>query len=182
VKKLLIITLSLFLLTSCSTDEQLITKTLGSVPSCDQIDISKASDKKLEMPCLDGSLIINFHSIRGPIIINVWGSWCEGCREEMPYLVDLYSTEPFTSGRIKLLGIDVEESTLDAGPNFIKSHSMTWPHLLDIDSKSKFVFGMGVPVTWFIDANGDVIYKHIGAYRAKKELYDQVEKYFKVKL
>jgi len=182
VKKLLIITLSLFLLTSCSTDEQLITKTLGSVPSCDQIDISKASDKKLEMPCLDGSLIINFHSIKGPIIINVWGSWCEGCREEMPYLVDLYSTEPFTSGRIKLLGIDVEESTLDAGPNFIKSHSMTWPHLLDIDSKSKFVFGMGVPVTWFIDANGDVIYKHIGAYRAKKELYDQVEKYFKVKL
>ena len=181
-KKLLIITLSLFLLTSCSTGEQLITKTLGSVPSCDQIDISKASDKKLEMPCLDGSLIINFHSIKGPIIINVWGSWCEGCREEMPYLVDLYSTEPFTSGRIKLLGIDVEESTLDAGPNFIKSHSMTWPHLLDIDSKSKFVFGMGVPVTWFIDANGDVIYKHIGAYRAKKELYDQVEKYFKVKL
>ena len=181
-KKLLIITLSLFLLTSCSTDEQLITKTLGSVPSCDQIDISKASDKKLEMPCLDGSLIINFHSIKGPIIINVWGSWCEGCREEMPYLVDLYSTEPFTSGRIKLLGIDVEESTLDAGPNFIKSHSMTWPHLLDIDSKSKFVFGMGVPVTWFIDANGEVTYKHIGAYRTKKELFDHVEKYFKVKL
>jgi hypothetical protein len=41
---------------------------------------------------------------------------------------------------------------------------------------------MGVPVTWFIDANGAVIYKHIGAYRAKKELYDHVEKYFKVKL
>jgi thiol-disulfide isomerase/thioredoxin len=182
VKKLLIITLSLFLLTSCSTGEQPIAQTLGSVSSCDQIDISKASDKKLEMPCLDGSSIINFHSIKGPIIINVWGSWCEGCREEMPYLVDLYATEAFTSGKIKLLGIDVEESTLDAGPNFIKSHSMTWPHLLDIDSKSKFVFGMGVPVTWFIDLNGDVTYKHIGAYRSKKELFNYVEKYFKVKL
>ena len=181
-KKLLIIITSALLITSCSTSQPLQTKTLGSVPSCDQIDISKASDKKLEMPCLDGSSIINFHSIKGPIIINVWGSWCEGCREEMPYLVDLYATETFTSGEIKLLGIDVEESTLEAGPNFIKSHSMTWPHLLDIDSKSKFVFGMGVPVTWFIDANGDVVYKHIGAYRAKKELYDQVEKYFKVKL
>jgi thiol-disulfide isomerase/thioredoxin len=182
VKKLLIIITSVLLIASCSTSQPLQTKTLGSVPSCDQIDISKVSDKKLEMPCLDGSSIINFHSIKGPIIINVWGSWCEGCREEMPYLVDLYATETFASGEIKLLGIDVEESTLEAGPNFIKSHSMTWPHLLDIDSKSKFVFGMGVPVTWFIDANGDVIYKHIGAYRAKKELYDQVEKYFKVKL
>ena len=181
-KKLTIIILSLFILTSCSTSEQPITQTLGSVPSCDQIDISKSSDEKLEMPCLDGSSIVNFHSIKGPIIVNVWGSWCEGCREEMPYLVDLYATDSFVNGKIKLLGIDVEESTLDAGPNFIKSHSMTWPHLLDIDSKSKFVFGMGVPVTWFIDANSDVIYKHIGAYRTKKELFGHVEKYFKVKL
>jgi cytochrome c biogenesis protein CcmG/thiol:disulfide interchange protein DsbE len=182
VKKLLIIITSVLLIASCSTSQPPQSQTLGSVPSCDQIDISNVSDKKLEMPCLDGSSVINYHSIKGPIIINVWGSWCEGCREEMPYLVDLYATETFKSGKIKLLGIDVEESTLEAGPNFIKSHSMTWPHLLDIDSKSKFVFGMGVPVTWFIDANGDVIYKHIGAYRAKKELYDQVEKYFKVKL
>ena len=181
-KKLTIIILSLFILTSCSTGEQPITQTLGSVPSCGQIDISISSDEKLEMPCLDGSSIVNFHSIKGPIIINVWGSWCEGCREEMPYLVDLYATDSFVNGKIKLLGIDVEESTLDAGPNFIKSHSMTWPHLLDIDSKSKFVFGMGVPVTWFIDKNGNVSYKHIGAYKSKKELFDHVEKYFKVKL
>ena len=181
-KKLTIIILSLFILTSCSTGGQPITQAMGSVPSCGQIDVSKPAKEKLDMPCLDGSSVINFYAINGPIIINVWGSWCEGCREEMPYLVDLYATETFTSGKIKLLGIDVEESTLDAGPNFIKSHSMTWPHLLDIDSKSKFVFGMGVPVTWFIDANGDVTYKHIGAYRTKKELFGHVEKYFKVKL
>jgi thiol-disulfide isomerase/thioredoxin len=181
-KKLSIIIASIFLLTSCSSGEKPQTLTLGSVPSCNQIDTTKPTTQKLEMPCLDGSSVINFHAIKGPILINVWGSWCEGCREEMPYLVDLYATETFTSGKIKLLGIDVEESTLDAGPNFIKSHSMTWPHLLDIDSKSKFVFGMGVPVTWFIDANGEVIYKHIGSYRAKEELYQHVEQHFKVKL
>ena len=181
-KKFSLIIASLLLLTSCSTGELPQTLTPGSIPSCDQIDVTKTTTEKLEMPCLDGSSVINFHTIKGPIIINVWGSWCEGCREEMPYLVDLYATETFTSGKIKLLGIDVEESTLDAGPNFIKSHAMTWPHLLDIDSKSKFVFGMGVPVTWFIDAKGDVIYKHIGSYRAKEELYQHVEKYFKVKL
>ena len=181
-KKLSIIIVSLLLLTSCSTGAQPIAQTMGSVPSCDQIDVSKPAKEKLEMPCLDGSSVINFYAINGPIIINVWGSWCEGCRTEMPYLVDLYETQIFKSGEIKLLGVDVEESTLEAGPNFIKSHSMTWPHLVDIDSKSKFVFGMGVPVTWFIDKNGDVTYKHIGAYKSKKELFDHVEKYYKVKL
>jgi len=182
VKKLSIIIFSLLLLTSCSTGEQPITQIMGSVPSCDQIDVSKPAKEKLDMSCLDGSSAINFYEINGPIIINVWGSWCEGCRTEMPYLVDLYATQIFKSGEIKLLGVDVEESTLEAGPNFIKSHSMTWPHLADIDSKSKFVFGMGVPVTWFIDASGEVTYKHIGAYKSKKELFDHVEKYFKVKL
>jgi len=182
VKKYSLIIASLFLLTSCSTGELPQTLTPGSIPSCDQIDVTKTTTEKLEMPCLDGSSVINFHAIKGPIIINVWGSWCEGCREEMPYFVDLYATENFTSGKIKLLGIDVEERSLESGPNFIKSHSMTWPHLLDIDDKSKFVFGIGVPVTWFLDANGDVIYKHIGAYQTKEALYQHVEKYFKVKL
>ena len=181
-KRFSIIIASLFLLTSCSTGELPQTLTPGSIPSCDQINATKAATEKLEMPCLDGSSVINFHAIKGPIIINVWGSWCEGCRTEMPYLVDLYATQIIKSGEIKLLGVDVEESTLEAGPNFIKSHSMTWPHLVDLDSKSKIVFGMGVPVTWFIDANGAVTYKHIGAYKSKKELFDHVEKYFKVKL
>ena len=181
-KKYSLIIASLFLLTSCSTGELPQTLTPGSIPSCDQIDVTKTTTEKLEMPCLDGSSVIKLYAINGPIIINVWGSWCEGCRTEMPYLVDLYATQIFKSGEIKLLGVDVEESTLEAGPNFIKSHSMTWPHLVDLDSKSKFVFGMGVPVTWFIDSNGDVTYKHIGAYKSKKELFDHVEKYFKVKL
>ena len=49
-KKLTIIIVFLLLLTSCSTGEQLITQTMGSVPSCDQINVSKPAKEKLEMP------------------------------------------------------------------------------------------------------------------------------------
>ena len=181
-RKFSLLIVTTLLLSSCSTGEQMPTASLGSIPSCDQIDTSKVTEKSLQMPCLDGSSIINFHSIKGPIIINVWGSWCGPCREEMPYFIDLYKNPIFTKGEVKLLGVDVKESSLDAGPNFIKSFGMSWPHLIDIDDKSKFIFGMGVPVTWFLDQNGDVIYKHIGVYRSKQELFDHVERYFKVKL
>jgi hypothetical protein len=44
------------------------------------------------------------------------------------------------------------------------------------------VFGPGVPVTYFLDKSGEVIHKHIGAYRSKSQLYEAVEKYFEVKL
>lgn len=181
-RKLSVLLITALLLSGCSTGEQLPTAAPGVIPSCDQIDASKKTSEELKMSCLDSSSEINYHSIKGPIVINVWASWCTGCKEEMPYFVDLYAEAIFKSGEIKLLGIDVDEKNADSGPNFIKSHGMSWPHLEDTDSRSKLVFGPGVPVTYFLDKSGVVIHKHIGAYRSKSQLYEAVEKYFEVKL
>ena len=181
-RKLSVLIVTTLLLSGCSTGEQSQTAALGVIPSCDEIDTSKETSEELKMSCLDSSSEINYHSIKGPIIINVWASWCTGCKEEMPYFVDLYTNPVFISGEIKLLGIDVDEKNADSGPNFIKSHGMSWPHLEDTDSRSKLVFGPGVPVTYFLDKSGEVIHKHIGAYRSKSQLYEAVEKYFEVKL
>ena len=181
-RKFSLLVITALLLSGCSTGEQLPTAAPGVIPSCDEIDTSKETSEELKMACLDSSSEINYHSIKGPIIINVWASWCTGCKEEMPYFVDLYANPVFKSGEIKLLGIDVDEKNADSGPNFIKSHGMSWPHLEDTDSRSKLVFGPGVPVTYFLDKSGEVIHKHIGAYRSKNQLYEAVEKYFEVKL
>ena len=177
----LLIVISL-LLSGCSTGEVAPSVALGSIPSCNQIDTSKVSEESLQMPCLDGFSTINFHSIKGPLIINVWASWCEGCKEEMPYFIDLYANPVFKNSEIKLLGIDVDEKNAESGPNFIKSYGMSWPHLEDVDGRSKIVFGPGVPVTYFLDNTGEIIHKHIGAFLSKAQLYEAVEKYFKVKL
>jgi len=182
VRKLYVLMISILLLSSCSTGEQPSIAAPGVIPSCDEIDTSKETSEVLKMSCLDSSSEINYHSIKGPIIINVWASWCTGCKEEMPYFVDLYAKPIFKSGAIKLLGIDVDEKNSDSGPNFIKSYGMSWPHLEDTDGRSKLVFGPGVPVTYFLDNSGEVIHKHIGAYRSKSQLYEAVEKYFQVKL
>ena len=176
---LIVITL---LLSGCSTGEKTPTLALGDIPACDQIDTSKVTKKILQMNCLDASSVINFHSIKGPIIINVWASWCEGCKEEMPYFIDLYTNPVFKKGEIKLLGIDVDEKNADSGPNFIKSYGMRWPQLEDVDGRSKLIFGPGVPVTFFLDNTGEIIHKHIGAFLSKAQLYEAVEKYFQVKL
>jgi len=182
VRKLSLLIVITLLLSSCSTSEKTPTLVLGEIPSCDQIDTSKVTKKTLQMQCLDGSSEINFHSIKGPLIINVWASWCEGCKEEMPYFIDLYANPVFKNGEIKLLGIDVDEKNADSGPNFIKSYGMSWPHLEDVDGRSKIVFGPGVPVTCFLDNTGEIIHKHIGAFLSKAQLYEAVENYLEVKL
>ena len=181
-KRISVLVIATLLLSSCASKTPETPFAVGVIPDCSTITRVATTAKSLEMPCLDGSEIINFHAIRGPIVVNVWGSWCVGCREEMPYFIDLYATSKFKNGDIKLLGIDVQERTLDAGQAFIKSYGMSWPHLIDIEDKSKFLFGPGVPVTWFIDEEGKVVSTKIGAYTNKEELFQQVEKAFKIRL
>jgi len=169
------------LLTSCSSNSNLPFNQ-GFVPSCAGIDTSGISTNELSLDCLDGFGAINFYSIKGPIVVNVWGSWCEGCRQEMPYFVELYQNELFKNGEIKLLGVDIEESSRQVGINFIMAYGMSWPHLEDLAGKTKILFGPGAPVTWFIDEDGKVVSKHIGAYTDRDQLFTQVEKAFGVKL
>ena len=86
--------ISTLLLTSCGTETP---KSVGNgkVISCSTIatDENKTSGTTLE--CLDGNSKVLLESIKGPAIINVWGSWCAPCREEMPYLRELAATGKF---------------------------------------------------------------------------------------
>jgi thiol-disulfide isomerase/thioredoxin len=179
-KKISILVATTLLISSCSSTNQV--NSPGFVPGCDQIKLLDTADKSIVMPCLDGEVSINFHQLKGPMLINVWGSWCEGCKEEMPYFVDLYKTQAFESGQIQLLGVNVEESSKEDAVEYIKKSGMSWPHLEDLDGISKSIFGPGVPVTWFIDKEGENVGTKIGAYTSKDQLFEQVEKAFRIKL
>jgi thiol-disulfide isomerase/thioredoxin len=152
------------------------------VPSCGQIKLLDNPGKSTMMPCLDGEASINFHQLKGPMVINVWGSWCEGCKEEMPYFIDLNKSQAFQAGQIQLLGINVEESSKEDAIEYIKKSGMSWPHLEDLGGFSKSIFGPGVPVTWFINEKGKNVGTKIGAYINKKQLFEHVEKAFGIKL
>lgn len=178
--KISILVITTLLISSCSSSTQ--ESSPGVVPGCDEIKLLETADKSTLMPCLGGEASINFHQLKGPMVINVWGSWCEGCKEEMPYFVDLYRTALFESGQIQLLGINVEESSKEDAVEYIKNSGMSWPHLEDLDGISKSIFGPGVPVTWFIDEAGNNVGTKIGAYTNKKQLFEQVEKAFGIKL
>ena len=174
---LLIITL---LISGCKSPTKVSAP--GVVTSCEQIRLLESVDKSALMRCLDGSGEINFHHLKGPLLINVWGSWCEGCKQEMPYFVELYQNPLFKNGQIQMLGVNVEEKSKEDAIDYIQKSGMSWPNLEDTSGISKSIFGPGVPVTWFIDENGKTIDTKIGAYTNKKQLFNQVEKAFGVKL
>jgi hypothetical protein len=81
-----------------------------------------------------------------------------------------------------MIGIDVEEANIKAGRNFVIKKGITWPVLFDATSITRGIFGLGVPVTWFIDAQGKVTYRQIGLIKSTEELKTEVRKYLKIKL
>ena len=179
-KRLLILLITTLLLSGCTSPAKVSAP--GVVTSCDQIRLLESAEKSALMGCLDGSSEINFHQIKGPLLINVWGSWCEGCKQEMPYFVELYQNPVFKSGQIQMLGVNVEEKSKEDAIEYIQKSGMSWPNLVDTSGLSKSIFGPGVPVTWFIDKEGKNVATKIGAYTDKQQLFEQFEKAFGVKL
>ena len=167
--------LSLLLLTGCAAPKQ---ETAGELVSCASLS-SQSLANPIELGCLDGSKGAAINALRGPMIINVWGSWCTSCKAEMGYFRSFYKK---AQGKIALVGVDVEEASIKDGRDFVITHGMTWPNLYDADGKSRAYFGMGVPVTWFITADGTVAYKKIGVLKNEIELITLVSKYLGVKL
>jgi len=173
--KRLAMAVAVLLLAGCSSPSE---KIAGEVVSCESI-LSSATENSIMLDCLDGTDGASINGIKGPAIINVWGSWCGPCKEEMPILRSFYEK---AQGKLALIGVDVEEASIEDGRKFVKNNGITWPNLYDADGKSRAYFGMGVPVTWFIAADGSVAYKHIGVLKNEIELISLTSKHLGVKL
>jgi thiol-disulfide isomerase/thioredoxin len=173
-KRVLILLLALSL-AGCSSTQPAATK--GEVVDCAEVSHVTAKPDDTLLNCLTGTEKISVESLRGPLIVNVWGSWCGPCKQEMPYFVDFHHQ---ANGKVKLLGIAVEEAKAQDSKDFIISYGMTWPNLFDAKGVTRKNFGMGVPVTWFIDQQGTVVYKHIGVVKSTEELIELTAKYLKV--
>lgn len=173
--KRLAIVVAVLLLAGCSSTPE---KVAGRVITCDSLESTQASNS-INLGCLDGSSGASVNTLKGPMIINVWGSWCGPCKEEIPILRSFYKK---AEGSVALVGVDVEEASIKDGQDFVENNGITWPNLFDSSGSSRPYFGMGVPVTWFIAADGSVAYKHVGVLKNEIELITLTSKSLGVKL
>jgi len=163
-------------LTACSTTSSTPKASSTSIVSCAVLSTAPSSNKMptTQLPCLEENGLTTekyaLSSIKGPFIINVWGSWCTACTEELPFFVELNKTKA-----VQVIGLDVEEAKASDAIAFAKNHQMEWPQIHDPNGATRGVFGMGVPVTWFVDKNGHVTFKKVGQIHSLAELKDLLQ-------
>jgi len=164
-------------LSGCAQTQSVAQK--GEVISCANVPSDSLVSSGTLVECVDGSEGLALESLRGPMVVNVWGSWCASCLDEIPDFVSFYAK---AKGKVALVGVAVEEASPENSKEFIVNNGITWPNYYDRDSKSRGYFGMGVPVTWFIAPDGEVRYKKIGIIKSEAELIELTEQYLGVKI
>ena len=91
-------------------------------------------------------------------IVNIWASWCVPCRTEHPLLMQLSKSQS-----VKLIGLNYRDNFNNA-KNFISEFGNPYSIILiDKDGTLGIEFGAyGVPETFLIDKNKDIIKKFVG--------------------
>jgi cytochrome c biogenesis protein CcmG, thiol:disulfide interchange protein DsbE len=127
------------------------------------------------LECLGGGRSVRLSDLRGPLLVNVWGSWCPPCRAEAPYLA-----EAGRSPVVKVLGIDYPDVP-EAAVAFAGSAGWTYPQLYDADLVVRSRLQVtGLPQTFFVRADGTVAGRHAGPFASSQELADLSRRYLGV--
>jgi thiol-disulfide isomerase/thioredoxin len=126
------------------------------------------------LPNLDsGALSLN--ELRGkPVVLNFWATWCRPCVTEMPYLQEIY--EEYSDEGLMLLAIDIDESPSQV-EEFLQNNNLSLPVLLDIGGAVTKKYRIQViPTTFFIDGDGVIQEKRMGAFINAAQIEKQLSK------
>ncbi|MCI0544999.1 MAG: TlpA family protein disulfide reductase [Actinobacteria bacterium] len=113
-----------------------------------------------EVELLDGGIFALTRHLTDdgrPLVLNLWASWCVPCRTEMPDLSTFANAHP----DIAVLGVAVEDR-LESAAEFAEEIGVVYPLALGDQGFEASYPRLGLPVTYFIDANGKVTDVHHG--------------------
>ena len=120
--------------------------------------IGKAAPQ-FELPSLtDPSKLVGTNDFAGrPVIVNVWATWCVGCRQEHGFLMALSE-----SGTIPIYGLNWRD-TLPEAQQFLQQLGNPYVDTaFDGDGRVGIDLGVyGAPETFLIGADGTVLVKHL---------------------
>jgi cytochrome c biogenesis protein CcmG/thiol:disulfide interchange protein DsbE len=114
-----------------------------------------------------------------PTLVNLWGSWCPPCREEMPLLQELTQS---AGNRLRVVGVISKDGRPQAA-SFATDAGVTFPSAFDGDGKLMADLGINVlPYTYFLDAEGALVYTQVGPVSSIDELRGLVATHLGVQL
>jgi peroxiredoxin len=105
---------------------------------------------------------VRLANLKGRVVfINVWATWCEPCRQEMPAMQALYTA--LAGPDFEMLAVSSDQSERSVVERFVQTHRLSFPVLPDPELQVAGRYRVtGYPETFVIDRNGKVVAHEIG--------------------
>lgn len=136
----------------------------------------KAQEIGKEAPLFSGKTLdgdkIKLEDFRGKVtLVDVWASWCGPCKQEFPFLIELY--EKYSEKDFTVLAVNIDEEKENA-QKFLKGLKKDVPFkiMFDPDSKVPTQYNIeAIPSVYILDRTGVIRYYHLGFMDSEKDKY-----------
>jgi thiol-disulfide isomerase/thioredoxin len=138
---------------------------------------------ELTLPCLGGGADVAMESLRGPMVLNLWQSFCAPCREEMPALQAFHERH---GDQVPVIGIDYQDTRPQAALELAGETGATYPSIADpggeLNGLGAFPSVRGLPYFVLVDADGTISHVEAGGVTEVAEVEQMVEQHLGVSL
>lgn len=139
----------------------------------ESVQLRGATAPLFELSTFDNQKIA-LADLRGQVVVvNFWASWCVECYKEARLLEEAH--QDFKDQGVVFLGIDYLDTEKEALA-YMAQYGITYPSGQDFGTKiSRDYMITGVPETFFIDQNGNIVHVQIGPIE-RPQLYQLLQR------
>jgi thiol-disulfide isomerase/thioredoxin len=129
------------------------------------------------LPCLGGGPPVDLASLPGPLVVNVWGSYCAPCKRELP-IYQAFAKK--YAGAVGVLGVDFTDNFPDRALELAATSGVTYPQVADPDGELSVTDQLPrmtrLPFLTVIDERGRVVAKEFVPITSLAQLEGLIEK------
>jgi cytochrome c biogenesis protein CcmG, thiol:disulfide interchange protein DsbE len=159
------------------------TTAASALQACpDQPDIEAAGATllpALAFDCPGGGSVDLGRAPGQPTVLNLWGSWCPPCREELPLIQEFADA---AAGQVRVMGV-ISKDGVPQAESFAADAGVTFPNAFDGEGELMTELGLNaLPYTYFLDADGALVHTEVGPVSSVEELRGLVAEHLGVQL
>ncbi|SHF57860.1 thiol-disulfide oxidoreductase ResA [Ornithinibacillus halophilus] len=95
------------------------------------------------------------------VMLNFWGTWCDPCEAEMPYMQQLYPE--YKEKGVEIIAVVLNDTRFNV-KQFVNKYDLTFPIPFDNKGAIQDLYKIGpIPSSFFISPEGEIVEKVEGA-------------------
>ncbi|MBA3913279.1 MAG: TlpA family protein disulfide reductase [Acidobacteriales bacterium] len=137
-------------------------------------DVAGTPAPEFSLESLQGKTV-HLSDYRGKaVLLNFWATWCEPCKVEMPWFVELQ--KKYGADGLQIVGIAMDDASPADIEKFAKQMGVNYPVLIGKEAVGQQYGGVPfLPTTFYIGRDGKIVAKVFGL-KGRSEIEDTIKR------